>query len=196
MPVERDFMRRGGPQAPEAAQFRSGPLPFPGSAIIGEEENPVEASLRRAQKRRGPDRGFLLAKTQNRLRRGVTLQAGASGVGQIVATGNIKVNGPVTLLPQIPQAAPLIAAGNISISAPAKGTCPQLSTPRLALQRSVHRRADLNGDGAVNVADVQQSIDEALGVAPPTANLNGDRTVNVSDVQVVINEALIAGCSQ
>ncbi len=53
---------------------------------------------------------------------------------------------------------------------------------------------DINGDGTVNVSDVQLIINEALGLIPAADDLNGDGTVNVADVQKVINAALGLGC--
>lgn len=53
---------------------------------------------------------------------------------------------------------------------------------------------DINGDGNINVADVQIIINEALGVAPAVHDVNGDGVVNVADVQIVINAALGLGC--
>jgi hypothetical protein len=37
-------------------------------------------------------------------------------------------------------------------------------------------------------------IDEALGLYPPAFDLNGDGTVNISDVEIVVNAALSASC--
>jgi hypothetical protein len=53
---------------------------------------------------------------------------------------------------------------------------------------------DINGDGAVNVVDVQLIVNEALGVTPAVNDLNHDGVVNVADVQIVINAALGLGC--
>src|SRR5438874_2562114 len=76
-------MTRDGQQDPEKTRLRRGPLPFPGVAIVGGEEAPVKTSLRRAEKRRGLDRGLLPAKTQTFLRRGngssVCADAGGGG---------------------------------------------------------------------------------------------------------------------
>jgi uncharacterized repeat protein (TIGR01451 family) len=55
---------------------------------------------------------------------------------------------------------------------------------------------DVSLEGTVNVADVQATINKALGVSPATADLNGDGVVNVADVQIVINAALGLGCSR
>jgi hypothetical protein len=54
---------------------------------------------------------------------------------------------------------------------------------------------DINGDGVVNVVDVQRIINEALGVSTPVHDLNNDGVVNVVDVQIVINAALGLGCT-
>jgi hypothetical protein len=54
---------------------------------------------------------------------------------------------------------------------------------------------DINGDGNINVVDVQLEINEALGVAPALNDMNGDGVVNVVDVQIVINAALGLGCT-
>jgi beta-glucanase (GH16 family) len=54
---------------------------------------------------------------------------------------------------------------------------------------------DLNGDGAVDVLDVQIALNQALGVSPcGTADLNQDGVCNVVDVQRVINAALGQAC--
>jgi hypothetical protein len=37
-------------------------------------------------------------------------------------------------------------------------------------------------------------IDEALGIAEPTNDLNGDGVVNIADVQKVIEAAIGVGC--
>jgi len=125
----------------------------------------------------------------------VTIDGGVSGVGAIIATGNIDITGPVTVVTTSAAGFMFIAGGNVSISAPAKGSCTQPQSLRHAF-RIARAKVDLNGDGTVNVSDVQQAIDQALGTAAPTADLNGNGTVNVSDVQTTINEASIAGCSQ
>jgi hypothetical protein len=48
---------------------------------------------------------------------------------------------------------------------------------------------------STTVADVQQLINEALGLAPPQHDLTTDGAVNVLDVQIVLEAALGAGCS-
>lgn len=54
---------------------------------------------------------------------------------------------------------------------------------------------DVMSEGtAVGVLDVQQIINEALGLAPASNDLNGDGVVNVADVQIVIGAAMGLGC--
>ena len=50
------------------------------------------------------------------------------------------------------------------------------------------------GAQATSVSDVQKMVNEALGVLSGANDLNGDGVVNVVDVQVVINFALGLGC--
>jgi hypothetical protein len=53
---------------------------------------------------------------------------------------------------------------------------------------------DVGSYGSVTVGDVQQLINEALGLAAGVNDLNGDKVVNVVDVQIVTNAALKLGC--
>ena len=53
---------------------------------------------------------------------------------------------------------------------------------------------DLNKDGAMNVADIQVTINQALGKSAAVNDLNGDGKVNVVDVMIEINAALGQGC--
>jgi hypothetical protein len=53
---------------------------------------------------------------------------------------------------------------------------------------------DLNGDGKVDVGDVQRAINEALGGAPAVDDLNGDGVVNVVDVQMVMEGVSTGSC--
>jgi parallel beta-helix repeat protein len=66
------------------------------------------------------------------------------------------------------------------------------TTAALSVQSSP---CDINADGVANVADVQEIINEALGVAPPVNDLNGDGLVTVADVQIVIVAAHGMGCA-
>jgi len=55
-------------------------------------------------------------------------------------------------------------------------------------------RCDINQDGSINVVDVENVIDEVLGLAQATDDLNGDGVVNVTDVQMEVVAALGLGC--
>lgn len=52
----------------------------------------------------------------------------------------------------------------------------------------------ITGDTTASIADVQQMINETLGLAAPNDDLNRDNVVNVADVQKVIEAALGVGC--
>jgi hypothetical protein len=70
-----------------------------------------------------------------------------------------------------------------TLSASAQGAAPVISA------------CDLNGDGVVNIADVQIAINQALGIIACTnANLIGSGVCNVVDVQRVINASLGGAC--
>jgi hypothetical protein len=78
------------------------------------------------------------------------------------------------------------------------GTIGGLSTPvpvTLTVYQNTPPACDINGNGSINVADVQLEINEALGAALPANDLNGDHVVNVADVQIVINAVLGLVCT-
>jgi hypothetical protein len=54
---------------------------------------------------------------------------------------------------------------------------------------------DLNGDGAVNVVDVQLATNMDLGLQPCTANIDGSDVCNPIVVQQVVNAALTGQCT-
>jgi hypothetical protein len=54
---------------------------------------------------------------------------------------------------------------------------------------------DIDYQGNTGVADVQSEINEALGAASASNDLNGDGVVNVLDVQIVLDAALHLGCA-
>lgn len=54
---------------------------------------------------------------------------------------------------------------------------------------------DLNGDGAVNVLDVQNAVRQALGTAScANADLNGDGACNNTDVQKIVTASIGGAC--
>jgi hypothetical protein len=54
---------------------------------------------------------------------------------------------------------------------------------------------DLNGDTSVDVIDIQDLVNQALGLTPPVNDLTHDGIVNVADVQKEINAVLGLGCA-
>jgi hypothetical protein len=54
----------------------------------------------------------------------------------------------------------------------------------------------VTGDASASVADVQATINQALGVAPPLNDMNQDGVVNLVDVQTVLNAAMGGACLQ
>jgi len=53
---------------------------------------------------------------------------------------------------------------------------------------------DLNGDGAVNVMDLQSMVNVILGISTnPNADLNADQSVNVLDLQILVGMILSGG---
>ena len=54
----------------------------------------------------------------------------------------------------------------------------------------VQEYADLNGDGKVDVSDVNEVINVVLGKSVAAADVNGDGKVDISDVNMVINALL------
>lgn len=53
---------------------------------------------------------------------------------------------------------------------------------------------DLDGNGAVNVTDVNSAVSMALGTTPCTANVEGINTCTIVTVQRVVNSALGQPC--
>lgn len=53
---------------------------------------------------------------------------------------------------------------------------------------------DVGGYGIVNISDVREPIDEALGIYAANNDMNGDGVVHVIDLQIVMNAALNPGC--
>jgi len=89
----------------------------------------------------------------------------------------------------------LVAVGACTIQATQAGNASYAAATPVNQSFLVTARCDVNRDGTTNVADVQQTISEALGLAQAAHDLNGDGVVNVADVQIVINAVLGLGCS-
>src|ERR1019366_3468926 len=63
---------------------------------------------------------------------------------------------------------------------------------------AIHAQAlnacDLNGDGAVNILDVQLATNMVLWLAPCTANVIGAGVCNIVMIQRVVNAAVSGAC--
>ena len=63
-----------------------------------------------------------------------------------------------------------------------------------AIQGSSLNACDLNGDGAVNMLDVQLATNMSLGVVPCTANIAGAGVCNTLVIQRVVSAAISGTC--
>lgn len=130
---------------------------------------------------------------------GVTLSSTVSPAG---ATGSVSFLDGASSLGSVNLSAGVasltlntLAAGIHSLAAFYSGDTnydPNVST---AISLPVISLCDVSGDGSTGVADLQQMINEALGVAPPAHDLNADGVINVADVQIVINAAVGLACA-
>ena len=68
----------------------------------------------------------------------------------------------------------------------------------LLFPTAIHAQAlnacDLNGDGAVNILDVQLATNMVLSLAPCTANVIGAAVCNIVMIQRVVNAAVSGAC--
>jgi hypothetical protein len=86
----------------------------------------------------------------------------------------------------------LAGAGATSLRANVQGISYTDSGP--VWQSASPGRCDLNGDGVVNILDVQIATAQALGGVPcSSADLNGDGVCNVLDVQRIIRFVVLGG---
>jgi hypothetical protein len=60
---------------------------------------------------------------------------------------------------------------------------------------SVRAACDINGDGSINIADLQRIVNESLGTIQAADDMNQDGRVTVTDVQIVINAVLGLACT-
>jgi hypothetical protein len=109
-------------------------------------------------------------------------------------TTNAVLNGgstypPIAVTLSVPYNAPASIANQIGVSNGASATA-GASAPTVILSA-----CDVTQTSSTSVTDVQQIINEALGVAPPANDLNGDSIVNVLDVKIVMNAVMGLGCS-
>jgi len=94
----------------------------------------------------------------------------------------------ITVMVNVANNAPASVTNEVSVSG-GNSTNTTASDPT-----TINSHCDVNQYGTTTVADVQQMINEALGVLSTMNDLNGDGVVNVVDVQIVANAALGLAC--
>jgi uncharacterized repeat protein (TIGR01451 family) len=87
-----------------------------------------------------------------------------------------------------------VAGGSTTITA-SMGTSPVISGSTTLTVTGLSA-CDVNQTGSYNPADVQTMIDEALGKNSPVNDLNGDGVVNVVDIEIVTYAVLHQVCIQ
>lgn len=67
----------------------------------------------------------------------------------------------------------------------------------IIISRTSHIHGDVNGDGEVNIADVNAVIDAILqGKNNPSCDVNGDNEINIADINAIIDIILGGGPAQ
>jgi hypothetical protein len=88
----------------------------------------------------------------------------------------------------------LVSIGTCAIVASQGGNTNYLAasiTQRFQIAGSL---CDIDQNGTVTVNDVQAEINEVLGTTSPGNDLNGDGIVNLVDVQIVVSAAITSMC--
>ena len=85
------------------------------------------------------------------------------------------------------------AQGPISIGASLSAESSQ--TTRASYNTPIVSSCAVTMDSSATVTDVQQIANEALGTSSPLHDMNGDGRINLIDLQIVLNAALQKGCS-
>jgi uncharacterized repeat protein (TIGR01451 family) len=100
---------------------------------------------------------------------------------------------PVAVTMDVASDAPSLLVNSVTAfdvgSATASATDPTTIVPYASV-----KACDVRQDGTMDIADVLQMVNEALGVVPPVNDLNNDHASNVVDVQIVINALAGLGC--
>ena len=120
--------------------------------------------------------------------------------GPVTATlGNSALSMSPVLIPALgsshfPIAASLASTGSGTVTVTITSNSSNTVTAQSTATVQTPSPCDVNVDEAVDVADVQMMIGQALGADSPLNDLNGDRVVNVVDVQIDIDGALKMPC--
>jgi hypothetical protein len=89
----------------------------------------------------------------------------------------------------------LVSAGTCAIQATQAGNSSYMAAAPVTRSFNVTANlCDINHDNVTDVLDVQGMIKQALGINSAGNDLNGDGAVNLVDVQIVIDAAMKMGC--
>jgi hypothetical protein len=126
---------------------------------------------------------------------GTSLTIAGSNFGAAQGTSTVTFNGTLATptswsATSITVPVPLATTGNVVVTV---GGVPSNGMP-FSMTAVSGNACDIDGNGVVNVSDVQLMINEASGISPPLNDLNHDGAITVADVQIVINAALGLGC--
>ncbi|MBZ5496659.1 MAG: IPT/TIG domain-containing protein [Acidobacteriia bacterium] len=137
----------------------------------------------------------------------ITGMAPSSGrAGTVVTITGTNLNGATTVKFNTSAAAgfTVVSPARITATVPAGATSGRISvtTPvgtgaSSAVFTVSASRCDINGDGSVNVLDIQLLINSILGIpgSPTNCDINGDGVTNALDLQMLINVILgLTGC--
>jgi len=119
---------------------------------------------------------------------------------QFVAASPAFWNSPSSFNFKLQSTSPALGTGtsgvtNYDLIGNAYGNPPSRGAYESSSSGSVHLSCDLNADGAVNVIDVQNAVNQALGItACTTADLSQNGHCDILDVQRVITAALGSAC--
>jgi len=135
-----------------------------------------------------------------------TFNPSSGRVGTVVTISGANLNGATTVRFNVTNSTSftVLSPTQISATVPAGATTGAITviTPLGSGVSSsafivTSSRCDINGDGSVNVLDIQLLINTILGVpgSPASCDINSDGITNVLDLQVLINVILgLAGC--
>ncbi len=110
---------------------------------------------------------------------GAVLNAGAA-YPPIVVTTNVSPSAQSSFVNQVS-----VTGGGISTAA--TGADLTIVSPYSA--------CDVSQFGSTTVADVQQAVNQALGLAVPVNDMDNDGAITVADIQIVMNALLGMGCT-
>jgi hypothetical protein len=88
-----------------------------------------------------------------------------------------------------------IAAGTCTSQAMQAGDSNYAPATPVSESFGVMDACDVSQDGSIGVVDVQRTIDQALGASQRTVDLDGDGAVTLADIQIVSNDVLGKGCA-